>query len=84
MRRDDGTPHGAVFIPFAYYEAAANLLTNAALTRSARSRSSSTARCRIARGGEPKAAAGHRHRLWRARRGLIEGAGGEGPGPWFF
>jgi len=30
-RRDDGTPPGAVFIPFAYVEAAANLLTNAAL-----------------------------------------------------
>ena len=31
LRRDDGTPSGAVFIPFAYYEAAANLMTNAAL-----------------------------------------------------
>ena len=31
VRRDDGTPPGAVFIPFAYYEAAANLMTNAAL-----------------------------------------------------
>ena len=31
VRRDDGTPAGAVFIPFAYYEAAANLMTNAAL-----------------------------------------------------
>jgi formate dehydrogenase major subunit len=31
VRRDDGTPRGAVFVPFAYYEAAANLLTNAAL-----------------------------------------------------
>ena len=31
VRRDDGTPQGAVFIPFAYYEAAANLMTNAAL-----------------------------------------------------
>ena len=30
-RRDDGTPGGAVFIPFCYYEAAANLLTNPAL-----------------------------------------------------
>jgi formate dehydrogenase major subunit len=30
-RRDDGTPRGAVFMPFAYYEAAANLMTNAAL-----------------------------------------------------
>jgi len=31
VRRDDGTPRGAVFMPFAYYEAAANLMTNAAL-----------------------------------------------------
>jgi formate dehydrogenase major subunit len=30
-RLDDGTPIGSVFIPFAYHEAAANLLTNAAL-----------------------------------------------------
>jgi len=30
-RADEGTPRGAVFIPFAYYEAAANILTNAAL-----------------------------------------------------
>ena len=30
-RADDGTPKGAVFIPFCYHEAAANLLTNAAL-----------------------------------------------------
>ena len=30
-RADDGTPLGAVFIPFCYYEAAANLLTNPVL-----------------------------------------------------
>jgi formate dehydrogenase major subunit len=30
-RADDGTPPGTVFIPFCYYEAAANLLTNPAL-----------------------------------------------------
>jgi len=30
-RADDGTPHGAVFIPFCFYEAAANLLTNPVL-----------------------------------------------------
>ncbi len=30
-RVDDGTPRGAVFIPFCFYEAAANLLTNPAL-----------------------------------------------------
>jgi formate dehydrogenase major subunit len=31
VRRDDGTPQGAVFVPFAYYEAAANMMTNPAL-----------------------------------------------------
>ncbi|MDO8447958.1 MAG: formate dehydrogenase subunit alpha [Rhodoferax sp.] len=31
LRRDDGTPDGTVFMPFAYREAAANLLTNPAL-----------------------------------------------------
>jgi formate dehydrogenase major subunit len=30
-RADTGTPCGTVFIPFCYYEAAANMLTNAAL-----------------------------------------------------
>ncbi|HTH95142.1 MAG TPA: formate dehydrogenase subunit alpha [Rhodocyclaceae bacterium] len=30
-RADAGTPRGSIFIPFAYYEAAANKLTNAAL-----------------------------------------------------
>jgi formate dehydrogenase major subunit len=31
IRQDDGTPDGSVFIPFAYHEAAANLMTNSAL-----------------------------------------------------
>lgn len=31
LREDDGTPDGTVFMPFAYREAAANLLTNPAL-----------------------------------------------------
>ncbi|MGE0874126.1 MAG: formate dehydrogenase subunit alpha [Burkholderiales bacterium] len=30
-RADEGTPRGAVFVPFAYYEAAANVLTNPVL-----------------------------------------------------
>ena len=30
-RADDGTPCGSVFVPFCYYEAAANMLTNPAL-----------------------------------------------------
>jgi len=31
VRQDSGTPRGSVFIPFAYYEAAANMLTNPVL-----------------------------------------------------
>jgi formate dehydrogenase major subunit len=31
LRQDEGTPVGTVFMPFAYVEAAANELTNAAL-----------------------------------------------------
>jgi formate dehydrogenase major subunit len=30
-RADDSSPHGAVFVPFCYYEAAINKLTNSAL-----------------------------------------------------
>ncbi len=30
-RADDGMPRGAVFVPFCYYEAAANMLTNPVL-----------------------------------------------------
>jgi formate dehydrogenase major subunit len=30
-RADEGTPRGTVFVPFCFYEAAANLLTNPAL-----------------------------------------------------
>jgi formate dehydrogenase major subunit len=30
-RADDGTPRGVVFVPFCYYEAAANMLTNPVL-----------------------------------------------------
>ena len=30
-RVDEGTPRGSIFLPFCYYEAAANLLTNPAL-----------------------------------------------------
>ena len=30
-RADDGTPRGVVFVPFCFYEAAANMLTNPVL-----------------------------------------------------
>ena len=36
VRADDGTPAGAIFMPFAYHEAAANLLTHAALDPTAK------------------------------------------------
>jgi formate dehydrogenase major subunit len=59
IRRDDGTPNGAVFIPFAYYEAAANLMTNAALDPFGKIPEFKYCAVRIKRGGQLKAAAGY-------------------------
>src|SRR5688572_13636386 len=59
VRRDDGTPNGAVFVPFAYYEAAANLMTNAALDPMGKIPEFKYCAVRIARGGQPVAAAGY-------------------------
>ncbi len=58
-RRDDGTPTGAVFIPFAYAEAAANLLTHAALDPTAKIPEFKYCAVHISPGGQA-AAAGHR------------------------
>ena len=58
LRRDDGTPRGAVFIPFAYYEAAANLMTNAALDPFGKIPEFKYCAVAIRRGGEPAAAQG--------------------------
>jgi formate dehydrogenase major subunit len=51
-RADDGTPEGAVFIPFCYYEAAANLLTNPALDPFGKIPEFKYCAVRIAIGGE--------------------------------
>jgi formate dehydrogenase major subunit len=59
IRRDDGTPHGAVFVPFAYYEAAANLMTNAALDPFGKIPEFKYCAVRIRRGGVPTPAAGY-------------------------
>ncbi len=59
VRRDDGTPTGAVFIPFAYVEAAANLLTNPALDPTARIPEFKYCAVRLSAGGE-LAVPGHR------------------------
>jgi formate dehydrogenase major subunit len=59
VRRDDGTPQGAVFIPFTYYEAAANLLTNAALDPVGKIPEFKYCAVAIARGGTPAATTGY-------------------------
>jgi formate dehydrogenase major subunit len=59
VRRDDGTPRGAVFIPFAYYEAAANLMTNAALDPFGKIPEFKYCAVAIRRGGVPTAVAGY-------------------------
>jgi formate dehydrogenase major subunit len=59
VRRDDGTPQGAVFMPFAYYEAAANLMTNAALDPFAKIPEFKYCAVAIRRGGDAAAAAGY-------------------------
>ncbi|MDM0112893.1 formate dehydrogenase subunit alpha [Variovorax sp. J22R133] len=59
VRRDDGTPHGAVFVPFAYYEAAANLMTNAALDPFGKIPEFKYCAVRIQAGGTPAAIEGY-------------------------
>jgi formate dehydrogenase major subunit len=59
VRRDDGTPQGAVFIPFAYYEAAANLMTNAALDPFGKIPEFKYCAVAIRAGGQPAAMPGY-------------------------
>ena len=59
VRRDDGTPQGAVFVPFAYYEAAANLMTNAALDPVGKIPEFKYCAVRVVPGGTPSAEAGY-------------------------
>ena len=50
-RADDGTPRGAVFVPFCYYEAAINKLTNPALDPDAKIPEFKYCAVRLTRGG---------------------------------
>jgi formate dehydrogenase major subunit len=59
VRRDDGTPHGAVFVPFAYYEAAANLMTNAALDPLGMIPEFKYCAIQVVPGGTPRMSAGY-------------------------
>jgi formate dehydrogenase major subunit len=58
-RADDGTPRGAVFIPFCYYEAAANLLTNPALDPYGKIPEFKYCAVRVAAGGTPDPTPGY-------------------------
>jgi formate dehydrogenase major subunit len=51
-RAEEGTPKGSVFIPFCYYEAAANILTNAALDPFGKIPEFKYCAVRVRRGGE--------------------------------
>jgi len=59
-RADDGTPRGAVFIPFCYYEAAANLLTNPVLDPFGKIPEFKYCAVRVTPGGTPGATPGYR------------------------
>ena len=61
-RADDGTPRGAVFVPFCYYEAAINKLTNAALDPFAKIPEFKYCAIRVQRGGDGAAAGQLRRR----------------------
>ncbi|HUU71419.1 MAG TPA: molybdopterin-dependent oxidoreductase, partial [Burkholderiales bacterium] len=52
-RSDDGVPRGTVFIPFAYYEAAANRLTNAALDPDGKIPEFKYCAVKVSKGGKP-------------------------------
>jgi formate dehydrogenase major subunit len=58
-RADDGTPRGAVFVPFCFYEAAANLLTNPALDPFGKIPEFKYCAVRLTAGGAAKVAQGY-------------------------
>jgi formate dehydrogenase major subunit len=58
-RADAGTPRGAVFIPFAYHEAAANTLTNPALDPFGKIPEFKYCAVRVSRGGAVPADPGY-------------------------
>ena len=59
VRRDDGTPRGVIFIPFAYYEAAANLITNPALDPFGKIPEFKYCAVKLTKGGEPSKVVGY-------------------------
>jgi formate dehydrogenase major subunit len=64
-RADEGTPRGAVFIPFAFHEAAANLLTNPALDPFGKIPEFKYCAVRVYKGGARAASAGYGRAITR-------------------
>jgi formate dehydrogenase major subunit len=62
-RADDGTPRGAIFIPFCFYEAAANLLTNPVLDPFGKIPEFKYCAVRVTAGGAPNATTGYERTL---------------------
>jgi len=58
-RADSGTPRGTAFIPFCYYEAAANLLTNPALDPFGKIPEFKFCAVRVTAGGQPSVQFGY-------------------------
>jgi formate dehydrogenase major subunit len=58
-RADAGTPRGTVFIPFCYYEAAANVLTNPVLDPFGKIPEFKFCAVRVAAGGDASTAFGY-------------------------
>src|SRR5262249_56745004 len=58
-RADEGTPRGAVFIPFCFYEAAANLLTNPVLDPFGKIPEFKYCAVRLSAGGTPASTQGY-------------------------
>ena len=70
-RADDGTPRGGIFIPFAFYEAAANLLTNAALDPFGKIAEVKYCAVKVRKGGDAAGARELRRRPVVQRKGVI-------------
>ena len=58
-RADDGMPRGTVFVPFCYYEAAANLLTNPVLDPFGKIPEFKYCAVRVTKGGAPDPTPGY-------------------------
>jgi formate dehydrogenase major subunit len=74
-RADEGSPPGAVFVPFCYYEAAINRLTNAALDPFAKIPEFKYCAIRVTLGGDPPEQGSYGGGQARARQQLVRADG---------